>query len=118
MENERRMQIGVMGSAQDLNYGKKIGEILAKEYAQILFRYQNPKSGSATTDMFSTPNGVETKLMEESFEVTKASMGKEGSRRQIEEIADVFYAITAYMVRDGLTFQDIACEMSKRQGGS
>ena len=80
MENERRMQIGVMGSAQDLNYGKRIEEILAKEYAQILFRYQNPKLGSATTDMFSTPNGVETKLMEESFEVTKASMGKEGSR--------------------------------------
>lgn len=27
MENERRMQIGVMGSAQDLNYGKSIEEM-------------------------------------------------------------------------------------------
>tara|TARA_Y100000310_G_C20657232_1_gene802623 strand:- start:2010 stop:2306 length:297 start_codon:yes stop_codon:yes gene_type:complete len=92
-----------------------IGDVLMVEYDQLLDRFQNPRDGSYTTKMFQEPYGVETKLMEEAFEVAKASMGGEGRQRQVEELADTFYAATAYMVQNGLTWDMVADEMVSRQ---
>ena len=96
-------------------YDIDIGKVLREEYYQILSRYNNPNPNSRTTQMLQAPAGVETKLMEEAFEVAKASMGNEGVQRQSEELADVMYALTAYMVQNGITWEQLAQEMSSRQ---
>lgn len=104
-----------LGRAELDRKSSGIGEVIEREYAQISERLLNPKEGSETTRMLQDPYRAARKLAEEAWEVGAAQMGNEGKSRQAAELADLIYRATGYMVKNGITLQELAAEMRARQ---
>jgi phosphoribosyl-ATP pyrophosphohydrolase len=87
---------------------------IRKVFNIIQERKKTPKKGSYTTSLFEEgENRIISKIMEESSEVIKAAT-KEGNKRLIEEIDDLFYHVFVLMVERGLTLADLEKEEEKR----
>lgn len=90
--------------------------ILKDIYDVIADRKANPKEGSYTNYLFE--KGVDKickKIGEESSEVIIAT--KNNSCDELKyEIADLIYHLTVLMVNQGLSWQDICEELTKREG--
>ena len=89
---------------------------IKKVFKIIEERKEKPKEGSYTS--FLLGKGQEKileKIEEESKEVIKAAE-KEGDKRLIEEIDDLFYHVFVLMAYRGLKLSDLEREERKRMG--
>lgn len=87
---------------------------LKKVFKIIEHRKKKPKKGSYTSYLFNKgEKKILKKIKEECKEVIKAAK-KQGNKRLIEEIDDLFYHIFALMVKKGLKFEDLEKEERKR----
>lgn len=90
-------------------------KILKEVYDVVVDRKANPKEGSYTNYLFD--KGVDKickKVGEESAEVIIAA--KNNSNDELRyEAADLLYHLTVLMVNQGLTWDDICEELSKRR---
>lgn len=90
-------------------------KILKEVYDVVVDRKANPKEGSYTNYLFD--KGIDKickKVGEEAAEVIIAA--KNNSRDEIRyEVADLLYHLTVLMVNQGLTWDEICDELSKRR---
>ena len=90
-------------------------EALSREFAVILDRKANPKVGSYTNYLFD--KGIEKickKIGEESSEIIIAAM-KGNNDEMCSETADMLYHLMVAMANQGLTWEDVLAEVSKRK---
>jgi phosphoribosyl-ATP pyrophosphohydrolase len=89
---------------------------IKKVFKIIEERKEKPKEGSYTSFLLSKGQGkILEKIEEESKEVVKAAE-KEGDKRLIEEIDDLFYHVFVLMAYRGLKLSDLEREERKRMG--
>ena len=88
-----------------------IGRAINREYQQILNRKKNPTE-SQTSRMLQEPEKISRKLNEETYELVQAFYGR---GKFIPESADVAYSLMLMLVSKGVTLEELAVEMAKRQ---
>jgi phosphoribosyl-ATP pyrophosphohydrolase/phosphoribosyl-AMP cyclohydrolase len=90
-------------------------KILKEVYDVVVDRKANPKEGSYTNYLFD--KGIDKickKVGEEAAEVIIAA--KNNSKDEIRyEVADLLYHLTVLMVNQGLTWDELCEELSKRR---
>jgi len=84
-------------------------------YETILDRKENPSETSYTSSLFTKglPRMAQ-KVGEEGTEVVVAALSQENARL-IEEIADLTYHVLVLMAAKGVSPQDVAIELEKRE---
>ena len=86
---------------------------MVKEYTQILDRLQRP-TDSYTSRLLADPEKLARKGSEEMLELVLAVLGV-GEGQIVPEAADVMYAFNMLIVKAGVTLEEVAIEMAKRQ---
>ena len=89
------------------------GKAMAREYAQVLERVLTP-TDSYTSKVLTNPEKLVRKGVEEMLELALAAIGV-GDGKPVAEAADAIYALNMLIAKTGLTLDEIAREMIKRQ---
>lgn len=87
------------------------GKVMDKEYGQVKARKLNP-TDSYTSKLLADPEELAKKLNQESYELIQAFFSR---GNLVEETADIMYAISMLLTSSGITLDEIAKEMAKRQ---
>lgn len=90
-----------------------LGKAMAREYTQVLGRVLTP-TDSYTSKVLADPEKLVRKGVEEMLELALSVVGV-GKGKPIGEAADAMYAFNMLIAKAGLTLDDIAREMIKRQ---
>lgn len=86
-----------------------------KLYATLRARYESRPEGSYSASLFDAGrNKILKKVNEEATEVVIAA-AHEGRERLVSEIADLVYHLSALMVNEGVTWQDVERELASRE---
>ena len=88
------------------------GRVMGEEYERIKRRKENP-TDSETSQLLKDPEMIRRKLIEEAYELTQALSG---NGNIVAESADVLYSNFLALVRQGITLDEVAAEIKKRQG--
>ncbi len=92
-----------------------LGKALLTEFDVILNRKENPSEGSYTSYLFKKgEDKILKKIGEEATEVIIAAKG-ESKGELVGEICDVLFHIEVLMAEKGLTWEDVAEELSLRR---
>ena len=89
------------------------GKAMAREYLQVLGRVLTP-TDSYTSKVLADPEKLVRKSVEEMLELSLSVVGV-GNGKPVGEAADVMYAFNMLVAKAGLTLDEIAREMIKRQ---
>jgi phosphoribosyl-ATP pyrophosphohydrolase/phosphoribosyl-AMP cyclohydrolase len=101
--------------ASDSVKAANIGEVVEKLYSKVGDRKENPIPGSYTCYLFD--KGIDKilkKVGEESTEVVIAAKNND-KKEIIYEISDLIYHLTVLMNYTGVSFDDIAAELLRRE---
>lgn len=92
-----------------------VGEVLEDVFGVLESRKAEPPEGSYTAKLLLGPQDkLLKKVAEEAGEVIIAARDHDLAQLRYE-IADVLYHLMVVMVREGLTWDDIAAELSSRR---
>ena len=89
----------------------QIGRAVNKEYSLITGRKKNP-TGSYTSEMLQNPEMIARKFNEEAYELIQSFYGRGDVAG---EAADVIYALMLMLINKGVTLNELAKELAKRQ---
>jgi phosphoribosyl-ATP pyrophosphohydrolase len=94
---------------------KALSETLARLYATIQDRQAHPRQGSYTTQLFQAGlEEIAKKVGEEAIEVVLAAT-RQGAERTVSELADLAYHALVLMAQLGITPEQVAAELERRQ---
>jgi phosphoribosyl-ATP pyrophosphohydrolase len=93
-----------------------IGRTLDELFAVLEQRRDELPSGSYTAKLLSEPQDkLLAKIAEEGAEVIMAA--RDGDAQELRyELADLVYHVLVVMVREGVTLDELAAELSRRAG--
>lgn len=89
-------------------------DTLAKLWATLVERRDNPRPGSYTAELLESSDGeIARKVGEEAVEVMVAAL-RESDQRLIEESADLTYHLLVLLLARGLTWNQVLDELTAR----
>ena len=89
-------------------------ESLKELFDIIEDRRDNPTEGSYTNKLLDHPEKVYRKVNEECYETIYACL-KEDKAQVIYETGDLLYHLTTLLVKNGVSYEEILAELSKRK---
>lgn len=91
-----------------------VQSIIYRVYNQIIDRKENPREGSYTNYLFDKGlDKILKKIGEETSEVIIGAKNK-NKRELVYEMCDLIYHSLVLMVNEGITIDDLKCELTKR----